>query len=70
LSKFEFPPPKNNLYQVWLILARWFWKRRYSKIFNVFLLFSYYLPFERGYPLSLNKLESPSPKNNLCQVWL
>jgi hypothetical protein len=25
---------------------------------------------ERGYSLSLNKLESPSPKDNLCQVWL
>jgi hypothetical protein len=23
---------------------------------------------ERGYPLPLNKVESPSPKNDLCQV--
>jgi hypothetical protein len=25
---------------------------------------------EKGYPLRLNKFESPSPKDNLCQVWL
>jgi hypothetical protein len=34
------------------------------------LLFRYYLPLEKGYSLGLNKLESPSPKNDLCQVWL
>jgi hypothetical protein len=25
---------------------------------------------EKGYPLSLNKLESPSPKDDPCQFWL
>jgi hypothetical protein len=30
----------------------------------------YYLPLEKGYPLPLKKLESPSPKDDLCQVWL
>jgi hypothetical protein len=25
---------------------------------------------EKGYPLYLNKLESPLPKDGLCQVWL
>jgi hypothetical protein len=69
LNKLEFPSPKNNLYQVWLKLACWFWRRWFLKIFNVFLLFRYYLPLERGYPLTVNKLESPSPKD-LCQVWL
>jgi hypothetical protein len=38
--------------------------------FNVFLLFRYYLPLEKGYPFSLNKLESPPPKDDLRQVWL
>jgi hypothetical protein len=63
-------------------LTCWFWRRRFLKIFNVFLLFSYYLPLEKGYPLPLNKFESPLSKNNLkalesslskddlCQVWL
>ena len=27
LSKFESPLPKDALYQVWLILAKWFWRR-------------------------------------------
>jgi hypothetical protein len=38
--------------------------------FSVFLLFRYYLPLEKDVPLHLNKLESPPPKNYLCQVWL
>ena len=29
-----------------------------------------YLPFEKGGALHLNKLEFPSTKNALCQVWL
>jgi hypothetical protein len=51
-------------------LACWFWRRRFLKILSVFLLFCYYLPLERGNPLPLNKLESPPPKDDLCQVWL
>jgi hypothetical protein len=51
-------------------LACWFWRIKFLEIFSVFLLFSYYLPLEKGTPLHLNKLESPSPKNDLCQVWL
>jgi hypothetical protein len=69
LNKLEFPLPKDSLYHVWLNLACWFW-RRFLKIFILFLLFRYYLPLEKGYPLILNKLESPSPKDDLCQVWL
>ena len=37
---------------------------------DVFSLFRNYLPLEKGGALHLNKLESPSPKNALCQVWL
>ena len=37
---------------------------------NVFSLFCNYLPLEKGRVLHLNKLESPSPKDALCQVWL
>jgi hypothetical protein len=51
-------------------LAGWFWRRRFLNIFCIFLLFRDYLPLERGYPLSLNKLESPLSKDDLCQVWL
>jgi hypothetical protein len=37
--------------------------------FSVFLLFRYYLPLEKGYPLCLSKLESLLPKDDLWQVW-
>jgi hypothetical protein len=50
-------------------LAGWFW-RRFLKIFSVFLLFRYYLPLEKGYPLHLNNLISPTPKDDLFQIWL
>ena len=37
---------------------------------NVFLLFPNYLPLKKGVTLHLNKLESHSPKDAMCQVWL
>ena len=44
--------------------------RRFLNIFNKILLFRYYLPLEKGMAFYLNKLESPLPKDALCQVWL
>jgi hypothetical protein len=44
--------------------------KKIFKNFSVFLLFRYNLPLENGYTLPLNKLESPLPKDDLCQVWL
>ena len=41
-----------------------------KKIVNVFLLFHNYLPLEKGRALHLNKIESPSPMDALCQVWM
>ena len=37
---------------------------------NVFTLFRNYFPLEKDGALHLNKLESPSHKDALCQVWL
>ena len=37
---------------------------------NVFSLFRNYLPLEKGGALRLYKLESPSPKDALCKLWL
>ena len=51
-------------------LVKWFLRRRFLKFVNVFLLFHYYLPLKKGVALHLNKLESPSTKGALCQVWL
>ena len=47
------------------------WKRTgFFNFINVFLLFPNYLPLEKGGALHLNKLESPSPKDALCHVWV
>ena len=44
-----------------------------KKIFEMSSMYfrcRYHLPLEKGVVLHLIKLESPSPKNALCQVWL
>ena len=69
LNKLDFPLPKYYLCQFWLTLAEWSW-RRFLKFVNVFLLCCKYLPLKKGRALDLNKLESPSPKDELYQVWL
>ena len=51
-------------------MAQWFWTRRFLKFVNVFLLFCNYRSLEKIWALHLNKLESPSPKDALSQVWL
>ena len=51
-------------------MAQWFWRRRFLNFINVFSLFRNYLPLEKGVTLLLNKVEFPSPKDALCQVWL
>ena len=45
-------------------------KKIFFNFVNVFLLIRNYLPLEKGGALHLNKVESPSPKDALCQVWL
>ena len=70
LNKLEFPSPKDVLCQVWLKLARWFWRITNLNFGNAFSLFRNYLPLEKGGVFHLNKLESPSHKDDLCQVWL
>ena len=70
LNKLEPPSPKDALCQVWLKLAQWFWRRRFLNFVNVFSPFCNYLPLKKSRVLHLNKIESPSPKDALCQVWL
>ena len=70
LNKLESPLPKDALCQVRLKLVQWFLRRRFLILVHVFLLFHNYLALEKGKALHLNKLESPSPKDALCQVWL
>ena len=47
-----------------------FYKHILLNFVNVFYLFHNYLPLEKGVVLHLNILESPLPKDILCQVWL
>ena len=71
LNKLEYPSPKEALCQVWLNLAQWFWRRRFFLISSIY--FHYFViisPWKRGGGFHLNKFESPSPKDALCQVWL
>ena len=41
-----------------------------SSMYQVFLLFCYHLPLEKGATLHWHKLASLLPKNGFCKVWL
>ena len=69
MNKIKSYSPKDALCQVWLKLAQLFWRRRFFKFVNLFSLFLNYLLLEKDGALHLNKLESPSPKDALCQIW-
>ena len=56
------PFTQNVLFQVWLKLDQWFWRRRFFKVFNVFLLFHNYCPLRRAYPLIWTNLNPPHPR--------
>jgi hypothetical protein len=69
LNKLDFPFPriictKFDINFGLLVECR----RKFLKMFSVFSLFCYYIPFERGNPFHLKQLESPSPKDDLCLV--
>ena len=70
MNKLESPSPKDALCQDWLKLAQWFCRREFFIFVNVFSPFRDNLSFEKGGAFYLNKIESPSPKDALCQVWL
>ena len=64
-------PRMLALCHVWLKLAQWFGIRSFFFYFvNVFSLYRNHLPLKKSVAAHLNKLESPPPKNTLCQVWL
>jgi hypothetical protein len=62
--------PKDDLCKVCSKLAQRFWGRRFLNDPTQLVHFCDYLPFEEDLVLYLNKLESPSPKDNWYQVWL
>jgi hypothetical protein len=67
LNKLGIIPPKDDLYQVSLKLAQWFWRRFFNDPIP-FLYFCDYLPFEDDLSLYLNKVELPSSMDNLYHV--
>ena len=69
-NKCGSPSTKDELCQVKLKLVQWFLIRRFLNFVNVILLFCNYLPLVKGWALHLNKLDSPSPNDALCWVWL
>jgi hypothetical protein len=67
LYNFEFPLPKDDLYQVWLKLVFLV----PETIFNNFqwTVFCSYLPLGKGVVLHLYNSEFPLPTNDVCQLW-
>ena len=47
LNKLQSPSPKDALCQVWLKLAKWFWRRRFFNFVNVCSLFRNYRRWQR-----------------------
>ena len=70
LNKLAFLSLKDALCWVWLKLAQSFLRKRFLNFVNVLSLLRNYLPFEKVMTLNFNKLESPSPKDALCRLWL
>ena len=70
LKKLETLSPKDALCQVWLKFAQWSLRKRFLNVVNVFFTISLLSPFGERRGPSLNKHESPSAKDALCQVWL
>ena len=60
-KKLESSLPKNALCQVWLKLAKWFW-RIFLNFVNVFSLFRNYLPLEKVGPFIWTDLNSLHPR--------
>jgi hypothetical protein len=68
LYKLKFPPPKDDICQVSLKLAQWFWRRRFLNDPTPILHSCDYLPLEEDLALYSSKFEFPSSKDNVYQV--
>jgi hypothetical protein len=72
-TKPESPSPKDELCQVWLNLAQWFWKRRFLNDPPHFYIFCDYLPFEENQALIWTNLNSLHSRINCIKfdwIWL
>ena len=47
LNNIIYPPPRDDLCQVWLILSQWFWRRRFLKLSMYFRYFVFISTWKR-----------------------
>jgi hypothetical protein len=64
-NRLDFAPCQTPFMQISPFIAKWFLKRRFLNDPTLFFHFCNYLPFEKNLALSLNKSESPSPKDDM-----
>jgi hypothetical protein len=72
LYKLKFPSPKDDLYQVWLKLVQWFWRRRFLNDSTQFDIFAIISPLKRTWPFiwtSLNFLFSRIMCTKFDWIW-
>ena len=71
LSDPLYDSQKRGLTLVRLVEIDWVvWEKNF--FFNFVSVFHYFLiisPWKKNVALHLNKMESPSSKNDMCQVW-
>ena len=67
IHKLESPSPKDALYQVWLKLAQWLWRRRFLNFVNVFSLLRYNLPWIKVRPFISTNLSPHHPKEHFAK---
>jgi hypothetical protein len=70
LCKLESPLPNGDLCQVWLKLAQWFWRRRFFKNFQCIFTVLLLSPLGKWQFPSFEQNGIPSPKDDLCPVWI
>jgi hypothetical protein len=71
LYNLRFPWPKDDLYQVWLILAFWFWRRRFFFLnFQWIFTFSLLTTLVEGDFPSFVQFWIPFAQGRFCQLWL
>ena len=70
MNNFYSSPNKVSTHYIILLFSFWIWRRRYLK-------FAWFWPFgalplgpHGGHTYNLNNFESPTPKDDSCQVWL
>ena len=70
LNSLDFPSPKDDLALCLVEIGPLGLKKKIIKDCQCIFAISSLSPLEKCMTLHLNRLESPSPKDTLCQIWL